>query len=249
MRPAHASLIASAAFLATSVVYGNVDANGYRGGTSDFSAFFFGSLPGAAGAFALAWVLLRMTESWNGIAAIALHASAGTAAGFAWTILVAASLGPWFRAFSFPVVSVWMVAGGFALTSACVARRPRQWPTAIVAAALVGVGVAALESAARVEQVELLVFLKPGVTPEDVDAVRETVLCEMIPGRGFRHRAGITMIGRWDVAGRPHYKIGLAPRLDAKRREDLVRSILASEFVAKVEEFHAADWISPGVHR
>ena len=97
--------------------------NGY--GAGDLYAFMFWSVAFALllGAFGLGWA--RLTSGLPLIARGLLGGIVGAGSGLLWTIVVRLLLGPWFGAFSFPVVYFWMIGGCFGLLFASVFGKRR----------------------------------------------------------------------------------------------------------------------------
>src|SRR6266550_4511685 len=80
-------------------------------GAGDLWAFLFWSLPLVGIIAGIASVLMNLYCRLNVFIRIIVAALAGALSGLVWTFFVAVFLGPWFGAFSFPVLFCW-IAGG-----------------------------------------------------------------------------------------------------------------------------------------
>ena len=95
-------------------------------GVGDLSAFYYLTAPFVAITALIALGLGRLTTKRGLFIRYLICGFIGLIAGYAWTIFVAYSLGPWFYAFSFPVGVCWMAGGLFGLGSAPGLTRPRR---------------------------------------------------------------------------------------------------------------------------
>ena len=91
-------------------------------GADDLWAFLFWSLPFVGAIAGIAPFSMKLYCRLNAFIRIIIATFAGVVSGFAWTFVVASFLGAWFGAFSFPVLSCWVVGGAsgmIAATFAC----------------------------------------------------------------------------------------------------------------------------------
>lgn len=79
----------------------------------DLWALSLYSIPLATLLLVVGLSLNRLTRRWSSLARVVLVSLSGASIGFGWTLVVAMLLGPWFGAFSFPVVYCW-IAGSIA---------------------------------------------------------------------------------------------------------------------------------------
>ena len=86
-----------------------VAANGGFGG-GDVSTLVYSTVPFAAVLLLVSFVLLVLPKR-HLILRLALALIIGATSGFIWTVYNRWMLGPWFGAWSFPVVYCWMVGG------------------------------------------------------------------------------------------------------------------------------------------
>jgi hypothetical protein len=237
MRPAGASIVGGAVFVAASMIGGAALAALRGRGFGDLRAFFFWTLPGAGLVLLVAGLLSSATRGLTSLVAVVVHAVAGTALGFAWTLAAAASLGPWMRAFSFPVAPIWTIAGALGLIGAVISCRPRSWPLAVLAACIPVVTVVVITRSVPPPPLQAIVTLVEGATHGDAAVVVNTVISRPEPGKkGVRPLLGISTLGPWDVGGRKRFKLGFHRSTTAERRTEILREIAASPLVAGVED-------------
>ena len=80
-------------------------------GSSDLSALAFWSAPLALGTASIAALIGTAIARWSLALRYLISLALGSVSGFLWTLVVATLLGPWFGAFSVPVLACWVVGG------------------------------------------------------------------------------------------------------------------------------------------
>ena len=95
-------------------------------GSGDLVAFRFWLTPfcGLIGVSNLSFIFL--TERRSLLLRVPLGIVIGALLGFIWTFFVATVLGPWFNAFSFPVLYFWMIGGALSLPIPPIWGRPER---------------------------------------------------------------------------------------------------------------------------
>jgi hypothetical protein len=88
-------------------------------GAGDISAFVYSTVPFAAALLLMSLVILVLPKR-HPIFRVAVALIIGALSGFIWTVFNRWMLGPWFGAWSFPVLYCWMVGGAFGLVGAAV---------------------------------------------------------------------------------------------------------------------------------
>ena len=94
--------------------------NGFGGG--DVSAFFFWSIQFGVVLSILSLVVLPFLSRLPLGARIAIGLGVGIFSSFLWTVLNRWMLGPWFDAWSFPVLYCWVIGGVVGLVGAIIAQ-------------------------------------------------------------------------------------------------------------------------------
>ena len=80
-------------------------------GASDLSALAFWSAPLALVTASIAAIIGTAIARWSLALKYLIGLALGSVSGFLWTMVVATLLGPWFGAFSLPVLACWVVGG------------------------------------------------------------------------------------------------------------------------------------------
>ena len=87
-------------------------------GIADLGSFLYWSLPLALVVGGASLLPLRSSFKFAPITGCLWSAALGAVIGALWSLVVVAALGPWFRAFSFPVVHCWIAGGAIGMISA-----------------------------------------------------------------------------------------------------------------------------------
>jgi hypothetical protein len=154
-------------------------------GAGDLQGFLFFTLP-------LLFVLvasgiglarrLAQRSTWLGLV---IGGTAGIGIGFLWTLANALLLGPWFGAWSFPVLLCWTTGGALSQAAAATARPGRDWRRLVIEAAaylLVATGALYVYRPAvvylRHDQHLTLVYgrIRPTIAVPPVDDSRELLI-------------------------------------------------------------------------
>ena len=91
-------------------------------GAGDVPAFFYSTLPFAVVLLLPALVVLVFLRRVHPVIRVALALVVGVASGFVWTVFNRWMLGPWFGAWSFPVLYCWLFGGALGIVGATVAQ-------------------------------------------------------------------------------------------------------------------------------
>lgn len=87
-------------------------------GAGDVPAFFYSTLPFAVVLLLPALVVLVFLRRVLPVIRVALALAVGVASGFIWTVFNRWMLGPWFGAWSFPVLYCWVFGGVLGIVGA-----------------------------------------------------------------------------------------------------------------------------------
>jgi hypothetical protein len=214
-------------------------------GAGDLSALIIWSVPlGVILALVLGALARRLVATgavWPYVALI----PTGAVAGYLWTLVVAAVLGPWIGAFSFPVLFCWIAGGVSAGITAAWLLRPRSWPGAALLTVVLLLSLGRLNTYARAPEPRIRVIVKARATPEEVQRVWTDVLGRpttrpgehtMLPGLSAVAASGSE--GESEVL-----TVSFEKRTSQRERDSLVSRIRRSPLVARVEVVPATDTV------
>lgn len=91
-------------------------------GAGDLSALFYSTIPYAVMLWLSSLVVLALLTRVPFYLAVILGLVIGSASGFFWTLFNRWMLGPWFGAWSFPVLYCWMFGGALSLMVAVIVQ-------------------------------------------------------------------------------------------------------------------------------
>lgn len=206
-------------------------------GAGDLSGFAFWSLLLALPAYAVLRVFDRRSATWLPGPTYLAAAALGTLAGVASTVVVALVLGGWIGAFSFPVFLCWLVGSLVAFVTVALLQRPTSWPFALPAVALPIVGVVGVLHVVLAQPPDLLIHVKTGTSPQQIETIWTEVLGTPAPsGRGHSHIEGIGAVSRFDSDAEVRIRVSFQPGTSAERRAEVVQRALESPFVARTSD-------------
>lgn len=183
-------------------------------GRGDLIGFLYWNLLFAIYLFAIAWILRPRLTIVRRMPRLLSWTIVGACAGFLWTWIVAAALGPWIQTFSFPVLYIWTVAGAvFGLIvggrpSLGLSVRSRPWlvllvpPAALVTVIALNVGLL-LGSRYLWGRAQPEVFTFPDQFIGQVYIVRDSVRGQTVPTEGRARKYNIPPSGIFVTSSRP----------------------------------------------
>jgi hypothetical protein len=209
-------------------------------GSGDLPAFRFWTALAAALVFPILVLLSSLSRKWSTVHLFLWSGACGLVGGYAWTLVVAAYLGPWIRAFSVPVLYCWTVGSLAAFLGVAALWRRGTWPAGLGASAALAVLVFVVLRWLSTPPPDLIVYLKAGATNDDVNQVWSEVLQKPHPsGNGRQHLEGIRSLSRADGADGPGIRVGFQPGTSRTRRAQIRTAVLASPLVARAVDANA----------
>lgn len=226
-RAAAVSVVASLAAAVAAVVL----AGGF--GEDDLGSFLFWTLPFAALVGAAAVALTRLVAGRSVAVFLLVAVPVAVVAAALWTIAVAVLLGPFFFAFSFPVLPCW-AAGGAVGIAASLAKTRVLLAVAAFALLASTSSVPLLAALREDEATDMVVYFEPQVSDAEISSFWEAYLMVPRGSRGSDLLPGVaSMVG--DYEGNA-IEIEFFPDATAKQKAVVRGRAEASPLVARVEE-------------
>jgi hypothetical protein len=213
-------------------------------GVGDLPAFMFWTAPAAGVTFVLLLLLHRASSRLPSSLLLGLAAAGSLLLGYAWTSTVAAVLGPWIGAFSFPVLYCWTVGFLLAVTMSISVWRKGVLPAAVLTTVALASGLFMTLQWLSTPPPDLIVQLKTGATQDEVNEVWNSVLSHPhSSGVGTWPLDGIQSLSRADTIDGPGIRVGFRARLSRTRRNEIRAIVLGCSIVREVTEIPA---VGPG---
>lgn len=218
---------------------GYVAANGWFG-AGDLFAFAFWSLLLSSLVYPALRLFDRLSGTWPAWSAYLVAMPLGLLAAVISTVVIAAILGGWIGAFSFPVFHCWL-GGTLASCATCVlVRRPKTWLAASFVVAGSFVSTIGLFKIIYAQPADLVIHIVPSATSEQIEMVWSEVLGIPHPsGRGHSFLPGIRSVSRADGEGEARLRVTFARGTSVQRRAEVVTRILASPLVSRTSDLPA----------
>ena len=209
-------------------------------GSGDLSAFAFWSCLLAIPAYPALRVFDRWSVNWTAALAYSAAVVLGLAAGALATVVVAAILGGWIGAFSFPVFLCWLAGTLSSFAAVVLLRRPATWAAVLPTVVLPLVGTYFALQIAFAQPPDLLLHVEPAATSEQIETIWSEVLGTPHPsGRGHSSIEGVQVVSRADSETEARIRVGFVPGTSEERRAEVVQRVLESPLVARVSDVEA----------
>lgn len=179
----------------------------------------------------------RVTATWSSSITLLVAACSAVVLATAITYSVSLILGPWTRAFSFPIFLCWVGGASAAFLSSVVLGDRRLWPFACALwPTTIGAVLLSVRLATPAELPELVVLAAPGASAAEVQAVWELFSVPPTATPRNYNPEGIRTVARVAQGDSVGVRVTFHPGTDPARRAAVVARVIASSLVAKVRE-------------